>query len=210
FMHDAHAHHHQHPQTRQPAPAPAELVHARPGQWTCPMHPQIVRDAPGHCPICGMALEPVMPSIEAEENPEVADFKRRFWWSLPLTLVVFVLAMAGHGARLLAPAWQPWIELVLAAPVVLWAGWPFFVRGAQSVVNRSPNMWTLIGLGTAAAFVYSLAATVVPGWFPASFSAHGRIGVYFEAAAVIRLLTLLGPMLVLQARSPTSSATKHP
>jgi Cu+-exporting ATPase len=172
------------------------------------MHPQIVRDAPGHCPICGMALEPVLPSLEDDENPELRDFARRFWWSLPLTVVVFVLAMAGHRLQLLGPEQQPWVELMLSAPVILWAGWPFFVRGAQSVLNRSPNMWTLIGLGTGAAFVYSVAATVVPGWFPASFSAHGRIGVYFEAAAVIVSLTLLGQVLELKARAQTSAALK--
>jgi Cu+-exporting ATPase len=173
------------------------------------MHPEIVRDEPGHCPICGMALEPVLPSLEDEENPELRDFSRRFWWTLPLTLVVVAIAMAGHRLQLLAPAQQSWIELALAAPVVLWAGWPFFVRGVQSVFNRSPNMWTLIGLGTGAAFVYSVAATVVPGWFPPSFAdEHGRVGVYFEAAAVIVSLTLLGQMLELKARSRTSAAIK--
>jgi Cu+-exporting ATPase len=172
------------------------------------MHPQIIRDEPGDCPICGMALEPVMPSLEEEENPELRDFTRRFWWTLPLTLAVFVLAMAGHRLQLLAPEQQSWVELILSAPVLLWAGWPFFVRGAKSIVNRSPNMWTLIGLGTGAAFVYSVAATVVPGWFPESFSVHGRIGVYFEAAAVIVSLTLLGQMLELKARSQTSAAIK--
>jgi len=172
------------------------------------MHPQIIRAAPGHCPICGMALEPAMPSLEDEENPELRDFSRRFWWTLPLTIIVTTLAMAGHRLQIVAPAWQSWLEMALSAPVVLWAGWPFFARGAQSIVNRSPNMWTLIGLGTGAAFVYSLAATVVPGWFPASFSAHGQIGVYFEAAAVIVSLTLLGQMLELKARSQTSAAIK--
>ncbi len=200
--HDHAAHGHAHD-----APAAAVPV-ATPGQWTCPMHPQIVRDGPGHCPICGMALEPVLPSAENDDNPELRDFSRRFWWTLPLTAVVFVLAMAGHRLALIDPAWQSWIELVLSAPVILWAGWPFFVRGVSSIRQRSPNMWTLIGLGTAAAFVYSVAATVVPGWFPASFSAHGRIGVYFEAAAVIVSLTLLGQMLELKARSQTSAAIR--
>jgi len=172
------------------------------------MHPQIIRDAPGHCPICGMALEPAMPSLEDEENPELRDFSRRFWWTLPLTVIVTALAMAGHRLQIVAPAWQSWIEMALSAPVVLWAGWPFFARGAQSIVNRSPNMWTLIGLGTGAAFVYSVAATAVPGWFPASFAVDGRIGVYFEAAAVIVSLTLLGQMLELKARSQTSAAIK--
>ena len=149
-----------------------------------------------------------MPSLEDEENPELRDFSRRFWWTLPLTVIVTALAMAGHRLQIVAPAWQSWIEMALSAPVVLWAGWPFFARGAQSIVNRSPNMWTLIGLGTGAAFVYSVAATAVPGWFPASFAVDGRIGVYFEAAAVIVSLTLLGQMLELKARSQTSAAIK--
>jgi Cu+-exporting ATPase len=203
-----HVHHHgtHHGEAAIAAAAPVEPSKA--GQWTCPMHPQIVRDGPGHCPICGMALEPVMPSLEEEENPELRDFTRRFWWSLPLTAVVFVLAMAGHRLQLVAAEWQSWVELVVSAPVIIWAGGPFFVRGAQSVRNRSPNMWTLIGLGTGAAFVYSVAATVAPEWFPASFSMHGHIGVYFEAAAVIVSLTLLGQMLELKARSQTSAAIK--
>jgi P-type Cu+ transporter len=213
---DAHAGHHDHAHHHHPVADPGATVVAGPapglpgkaGQWTCPMHPQIIRDGPGHCPICGMALEPVMPSLDDDDNPELRDFTRRFWWSLPLTAVVFVLAMAGHRLQLLESAAQSWLELVLSTPVVLWAGWPFFVRGVQSIRNRSPNMWTLIGLGTGAAFIYSVAATVVPGWFPASFAAHGRIGVYFEAAAVIVSLTLLGQMLELKARSQTSAAIK--
>jgi Cu+-exporting ATPase len=176
--------------------------------YTCPMHPEIRRPAPGNCPICGMALEPLMPSLEDEENPELADFSRRFWWTLPLTVIVTVLAMFGHRLQFTSPQAQSWIELVLSAPVVLWAGWPFFVRGVQSVANRSPNMWTLIGLGVAVAFVYSVVATVAPGVFPESFVAHGRIGVYYEAAAVIVSLTLLGQVLELKARSQTSAAIK--
>jgi Cu+-exporting ATPase len=176
--------------------------------YTCPMHPEIRRPAPGNCPICGMALEPLMPSLEEEENPELADFSRRFWWTLPLTVIVTVLAMFGHRLQFTSPQAQSWIELVLSAPIVLWAGWPFFVRGAQSVVNRSPNMWTLIGLGVAVAFVYSVVATIAPGVFPESFIAHGRIGVYYEAAAVIVSLTLLGQVLELKARSQTSAAIR--
>ena len=176
--------------------------------YTCPMHPEIRRSAPGHCPICGMALEPLMPSLDDDENPELADFSRRFWWTLPLTVIVVVLAMLGHRLAFVEPGAQSWIELVLSAPVILWAGWPFFVRGAQSVINRSPNMWTLIGLGVAVAFVYSVVATVAPGVFPESFIAHGRIGVYYEAAAVIVSLTLLGQVLELKARSRTSAAIK--
>ena len=156
-----------------------------------------------------MTLEPLMPDVDAgDENPELRDFARRFQWTLPLTVVITVLAMAGHRFGWTAPQQQSWVELVLSLPVVLWAGWPFFARGAQSIMNRSPNMWTLIGLGTSAAFMYSVAATIVPEWFPASFSAHGRIGVYFEAAVVIISLTLLGQVLELKARSQTSAAIR--
>ncbi len=176
--------------------------------YTCPMHPQIRQDHPGNCPICGMTLEPVMPSLEEDENPELKSFTRRFWWTLPLTAVVTVLAMFGHQFGWFDMATQSWIELVLTLPVVLWAGWPFFVRGAQSVIHRSPNMWTLISLGTGAAFAYSVVATVAPGVFPDSFISMGRVAVYFEAAAVIISLTLLGQMLELKARSQTSAAIK--
>ncbi|HKO68498.1 MAG TPA: heavy metal translocating P-type ATPase, partial [Burkholderiaceae bacterium] len=176
--------------------------------YTCPMHPEIRRDQPGNCPICGMALEPLMPSLDEEENPELRDFSRRLWSTLPLTVAVTVLAMFGHRWHWFDPLIQNWIELVLATPVILWAGWPFFVRMAQSFANRSPNMWTLIGLGTGAAFIYSVAATLVPQWFPASFGVNGRVSVYFEAAAVIVSLTLLGQVLELKARSQTSAAIK--
>jgi P-type Cu+ transporter len=176
--------------------------------YTCPMHPEIRQDHPGACPKCGMALEPEMPSLEEGENPELRDFKRRFFWTLPLTIAVAVLAMAGHRLQWFDMATQSWIELVLSLPVVLWAGWPFFVRGVQSVIHRSPNMWTLIGLGTSAAFAYSVVATVAPQVFPASFVSMGRVSVYFEAAAVIISLTLLGQILELKARSQTSAAIK--
>jgi len=172
------------------------------------MHPEIRRNAPGNCPICGMALEPLLPGLEDEENPELRDFTRRFWWTLPLTVIVTTLAMFGHRFELMSPATQSWVELVLSIPIVLWAGWPFFVRCWQSIRNASPNMWTLIGLGVGSAFVYSVAATVAPQWFPESFIAHGRVGVYFEAAAVIVSLTLLGQMLELKARGQTSAALK--
>jgi Cu+-exporting ATPase len=176
--------------------------------YTCPMHPQIRQPGPGNCPICGMTLEPVLPTVGMEDTRELDDFTRRFWRTLPLTLVVFVLAMAGHRLGLSAPQAQSWVEMLLATPVVLWAGWPFFVRAAQSVVNRSPNMWTLIGLGVAIAYAYSVAATLAPQTFPASFVEHGRVGVYFEAAAVIVSLTLLGQLLELRARSQTSAAIR--
>ena len=188
-------------------PRPVEA--APPGAtYTCPMHPEIRQDGPGTCPVCGMALEPEMPSLDEGENPELTDFRRRFWWTLPLSLATMVLAMAGHAFALVAPALQPWVELVLATPVVLWAGWPFFARWAQSIRNRSPNMWTLIGTGVLAAYGYSVVATVAPDLFPDSFRDHGRVGVYFEAAAMIVSLTLLGQLLELKARSRTSAALK--
>jgi Cu+-exporting ATPase len=176
--------------------------------YTCPMHPEIRRPGPGSCPICGMALEPVMPSLDERENPELTDFRRRFWWTLPLTVTVLALAMAGQWIATAGVPYQSWIEWALATPVVLWAGWPFFERWAQSIVTRSPNMWTLIGTGVAAAYGYSVVATVAPGVFPATFMEHGRIGVYFEAAAVIVSLTLFGQILELKARAQTSTAIK--
>jgi len=181
---------------------------AAPGTiYTCPMHPEIQQDHPGSCPKCGMALEPLMPSLE-DDNPELKDFSRRFWWTLPFTVIVTVLAMFGHQLDWFDMATQTWLELVLALPVVLWAGQPFFVRGWQSVINRSPNMWTLIGLGTGAAFVYSVIAAVAPGVFPETFMSMGRVAVYFEAAVVIISLTLFGQILELRARSQTSAAIK--
>jgi Cu+-exporting ATPase len=191
----------------KPETAAVEAVPAG-TQYTCPMHPEIVRNAPGHCPICGMALEPMMPTADDDELPELADFRRRFWWTLPLTLATLALAMVGHRLDFPPAGLRSWIELVLSVPVVLWAAWPFFVRWAQSIATRNPNMWTLIGTGVGAAFLYSLAATIVPDWFPASFREHGRVGVYFEAAAVIVSLTLLGQLLELRARSSTSAAIK--
>ncbi|MGC5887501.1 copper-transporting P-type ATPase [Ralstonia pseudosolanacearum] len=176
--------------------------------YTCPMHSEIRQNHPGNCPICGMTLEPVIPELEAEENPELKDFQRRFWWTLPLTVAAFILAMFGHRYGWMEAAQQSWIELALSTPVVLWAGYPFFERCAQSFVHRSPNMWTLIGLGTGAAYLYSVIATLTPGLFPQTFAEHGRIGVYFEAAAVIISLTLLGQLLELKARSQTSAAIK--
>ena len=192
------------------APSQSKPVTAAPEGtiYTCPMHPQIRQPAPGNCPICGMTLEPVMPSLDEEENPELVDFRRRFWWTLPLTVVVTVLAMAGHRVVEGGLPHQSWIEFLISSPVVLWAGWPFLTRWVKSIKNRSPNMWTLIGTGVAAAYGYSLVATLAPGLFPSTFVMHGRIGVYYEAAAVIVSLTLLGQILELRARSQTSAAIK--
>ena len=183
-------------------------------EYVCPMHPQIVRDEPGNCPICGMALEPRVVTLEEEENPELRDMKRRFWVSVALTLPVLFLAMSemipgqpiqhAVSTRLLT-----FIQFALATPVVLWGGKPFFERGWASIVNRSPNMFTLIAIGTGAAWLYSVIATFLPNVFPASFRGHGgEVAVYFEAAAVITTLVLLGQVLELRARSQTSSAIK--
>lgn len=176
--------------------------------YTCPMHPEIRQDHPGNCPKCGMALEAEMPSLDEGDNPELVDFRKRFFYTLPFSLAVFAVAMFGHGLQLFAPKTQNWIEFLLSAPVVLWAGMPLLIRGVQSIQHRSPNMWTLIGLGTSAAFIYSIIATIAPELFPAEFQMHGRVGVYFEAAAVIVSLTLFGQILELNARAKTSSAIK--
>jgi Cu+-exporting ATPase len=190
-------------QPEAPAKAPVSAT-----IYTCPMHPEIRQDHPGHCPKCGMTLEAVLPVLEEDDNQELRAFERRFWWTLPLTIVVFVLAMFGERMNLMAMATQSWIEFALATPVVLWAGSLFFARAWQSVLNRSPNMWTLIALGTGAAYAYSVVATLAPGLFPDSFTSMGRVAVYFEAAAVIISLTLLGQVLELKARSQTSAAIK--
>ncbi|MBL0076843.1 MAG: heavy metal translocating P-type ATPase [Rhodocyclaceae bacterium] len=188
--------------TEQAQTAPAGAI------YTCPMHPEIRQDHPGNCPKCGMTLEPELPSLDDDDNPELRDFQRRFWWTLPLTVMAFVLAMFGHRLQWMAMGVQSWVELIISIPIVLWAGWPFFTRGWQSVINHSPNMWTLIGLGTGAAFAYSVVATIAPQVFPDSFVVMGRVAVYFEAAAVIISLTLLGQVLELKARSQTSAAIK--
>ncbi len=183
-------------------------------EYTCPMHPQIIRDAPGSCPICGMALEPRTVTLDEEENHELIDMKRRFWVSAVLSLPLLVIGMSefipgAPLARLVPMSALPWIQLVLASPVVLWGGWPFFVRGWQSIVNRSLNMFTLIGLGVAVAYLFSVIATFLPQIFPASFRDHmGNVPVYFEAAAVITTLVLLGQVLELKARNSTSAAIK--
>lgn len=183
------------------APEPAGTI------YTCPMHPEVRQDHPGTCPKCGMTLEPIIP-LDGDDNHELKDFQRRFWWTLPFTFVVTVLAMFGHRLGWFDMKVQTWVELALSLPVVLWTGWPFFVRGWQSLVHRSPNMWTLISLGTGAAFLYSLVATVAPGVFPDSFISMGRVAVYYEATVVIISLTMLGQIIELKARSQTSAAIK--
>ena len=183
------------------APEPAGTI------YTCPMHPEVRQDHPGICPKCGMTLEPIIP-LDEEDNHELKDFQHRFWWTLPFTVIVTVLAMFGHRLGWFDMNVQTWVELALSLPVVLWTGWPFFVRGWQSLVHRSPNMWTLIGPGTGAAFLYSLVATVAPGVFPDSFISMGRVAVYYEAAVVIISLTMLGQIIELKARSQTSAAIK--
>jgi len=183
-------------------------------EWTCPMHPQIVRDAPGSCPICGMALEPRTVSGVEGPDPELTDMTRRFWIGLVLTLPLLAFVMGdmlpGQPLRhLIPPRVSAWLQFVLATPVVLWAGWPFFERGWASIVNRSLNMFTLIALGTGMAYAFSVVGTVAPGLFPVSFRTHGgEVGLYFEAAAVITVLVLLGQVLELRARSQTSSAIR--
>ncbi len=190
------------------APAPTDQR-----EYTCPMHPEVRQIGPGSCPICGMALEPVEASLEEEPNHELIDMSRRFWWSLALTVPIFAFMVSeflpGQPLQHAIPAnLMTWIQFALATPVVLWGGWPFFVRGWASVVSRHLNMFTLIALGVGAANVFSVVATIAPGLFPESFRVHGQVGVYFEPAAVIVVLVLLGQVLELRARSRTSSAIR--
>jgi len=185
-------------------------------EYTCPMHPQIVRIGPGSCPICGMTLEPKVFSLDiSEDNSELRDMTRRFWICAVLTLPVFLLAMTemlpgNFLMRVFPPGALGWIQFALATPVVLWGGLPFFERGAASIINRSPNMFTLIAIGTGAAWIYSVIALLIPQIFPPSFRGHmGEVALYFEAAAVITTLVLLGQVLELRARSQTSSAIRE-
>ena len=193
----------------------ASIPSATPGtKWTCPMHPEVVRDAPGPCPICGMALEPMTPAAVEQKNPELADMTRRFWIAGTLALPVVALEMGGHLAgsslaRIVPPGIAQWIQFAFATPVVLWAGFPFFERGWASIVNRSLNMFSLIALGIGAAYAYSLAATFVPDLFPADLRGEGGlVAVYFEAATVITVLVLLGQVLELRARERTGGAIR--
>jgi Cu+-exporting ATPase len=189
-------------------PAPG----ASPGViWTCPMHPQIRRDGPGTCPICGMALEPEEPSLDDAPNPELVDFTRRLWVSGVLTVPLLTISMGAEmlGIHLVDPMWSSWIQLLLTAPIVLWGGLPFFERGWASLRTRRYNMFTLIAIGVGAAFLYSLVATVTPGLFPPSFRDHGAmVPVYYEAAGVVVTLVLLGQVLELRARAATGRAIR--
>ncbi|MEE8108312.1 MAG: heavy metal translocating P-type ATPase, partial [Gammaproteobacteria bacterium] len=190
------------------------IVAAPARQYTCPMHPEIIRDEPGDCPVCGMALEPVVVTEDEDENSELIDMTRRFWVSLLFTLPVFFIAMGdllpGKPVSVILPtSIRPWIELLFASPVVLWGAWPFFVRAWRSIVTRHLNMFTLIGLGVAVAYVYSVVAVLLPDLFPPAFrDVSGHVAVYFEAAAVIVTLVLLGQVLELRARSRTGTAIK--
>jgi len=189
-----------------PAPVPAGTI------YTCPMHPEIRQEGPGSCPICGMALEPEIATADTGPNPELIDMTRRFWIGLALTLPVFVLEMGGHLIDLhqwIGQQTSNWIQLALATPVVLWAGWPFFERGWASIRTRNLNMFTLIAIGTGVAWLYSIVGTLWPSLFPASMRGHdGAVAVYFEASAVITVLVLLGQVLELRAREQTSGAIR--
>ncbi|HEV7874181.1 MAG TPA: HAD-IC family P-type ATPase, partial [Enterovirga sp.] len=194
-----------------PADSAAEAV-SEGTIYTCPMHPEVRQVGPGACPICGMALEPATITADAGPNHELADMTRRFWIGLVLTVPVFVLEMGGHLfgiTELIGQQNANWLQLVLATPVVLWAGWPFLERGWASLVSRNLNMFTLIAIGTGAAWIYSVVATVAPGLFPAGLRGHGgAVPAYFEAAAVITVLVLLGQVLELRARDSTSGAIR--
>lgn len=197
-----------------PGATPAIALASAPAgaKWTCPMHPEVVRDGPGSCPICGMALEPMIPTADGGPNPELADMTRRLWIGAVLAAPVLGLEMGRHifGIdRLVSPAANVWVQFLLATPVVLWAGWPFFERGWASLLSRNLNMFTLIALGTGVAWTYSVIATLAPSIFPPAFrGAEGEVAVYFEAAAVITVLVLVGQVLELRARERTGGAIK--
>ncbi len=188
---------------QEPAP-PAPRPAAQGVIYTCPMHPEVRQTGPGSCPICGMALEPEAATAEGAPNPELADMTRRFWIGLILAVPVVVVEMGGHFLGLHARIGQQtanWIQFAFASPAVLWAGWPFFERGARSIVTRNLNMFTLIAMGTGVAWLYSTVATLAPGLFPPAFRGpEGAVAIYFEAAAVITVLVLLGQVLELRAR----------
>jgi Cu+-exporting ATPase len=212
-MHDhTHASHGHHHHVAPPGP-PSVVNGAGTGEWTCPMHPEIVRDAPGSCPICGMALEPRTITAEPAPDPELRDMSRRFWlataFTAPLVIIVMIDMAFGHViSHAIGRRPRAFLELALATPVCLWSAWPFYVRAVQSVANRHLNMFTLIGLGVSVAFGYSVIAALVPGVFPPGFRENGEVGTYFEAAAVIVTLILLGQVLELRARSQTSTAIR--
>lgn len=209
--HSGHNHHGHRSGSDQPSATSTQTV-PEGTVYTCPMHPQIRQIGPGNCPICGMALEPVIATAESGPSEEYLDMRRRFWVGLVLSLPVLVLEMGAHLTNLhmlLGPQMSNWLQMVLATPVVLWAGWPFFQRGWQSLVTRHLNLFTLIAMGTGVAWLYSVVATISPGIFPATFrSAEGSVAVYFEAAAVITVLVLLGQVLELRAREQTGGAIR--
>jgi Cu+-exporting ATPase len=211
---DRHHHHRHNAQGENQARTQKRAVAAQTEDaiYTCPMHPQVRQVGPGNCPICGMALEPEIATNETGPSPELADMRRRFWISLVLAMPVLILEMGGHLVdlhMLLTPQMSNWLQLVLATPVVLWGGWPFFERAWRSIIARHLNMFTLIAMGTGAAWVYSVVATAAPGLFPATYrSDGGAVAVYFEAAAVITVLVLLGQVLELRAREQTGGAIR--
>jgi Cu+-exporting ATPase len=193
--------------------APQKSSSAACVMYTCPMHPQIRHKGPGNCPICGMTLELLVATAAGSPNVELKDMSRRFWVGLALTIPVFILEMGGHISvlglhHLVSPSTSSWIQFFLSTPVVLWGGWPFFQRGAASVVARSLNMFSLIALGTGAAYIYSVIAVLAPDRFPADFREMGGVPVYFESAAVITVLVLLGQVLELRARAQTGGAIR--
>jgi P-type Cu+ transporter len=206
--HHDHSHHAPAPAVGKPDPRgdPSQV------EYTCPMHPQVRQMGPGHCPLCGMALEPVLATAGQGESPELRDMTKRLWIGTALTLPVFALEMGGHLFNIhhfIAQQTSNWVQLLLGTPVVLWAGWPFFTRAVASVKHRSLNMFSLIALGTGAAWLYSIVGTLLPSLFPSALRGEGgAVAVYFEAAAVITVLVLLGQVPELRAREKTSGAIR--